>query len=183
MDNIQMNNIPVEAKTKLFKILRQNIKDAKFPPNYKSDFADFAGFGPNCLAYALQLKTDYDKLQDLDPNMYYPYEVFFLSSKGVESETDLVEAFFLVCKLLNIKCSYSSIEEDLIDGEYKIAIMKSTYRKIFTDEYDYHFIRENDDKTWSQKFGIDGTTSLIEYPFTKCWGYKLLEIAKIKKLL
>lgn len=65
------------------------------------------------------------------------------------------KAFMLDMQILGISCRKSSFQETLLANEWKIILF---YDDFFEDSYDFHFIRQDKDGSWSYKEGMNGKT-------------------------
>ena len=174
--------IPVEVQHEFYKNIKKSLMDAKYPASYNYDFNRFLQFGFNCYSYAMQLRSDYEYLQDLHDEMEYPYNPGYISGLKPNCYTanNLSQAVADDCKSLGIQIENSNLEEVTSYDEYKIAIYLNPILNHMTRQRDYHFLRQNDDLTWSHMNGVCGEIS--RYPIYKRIGmHELVDIAKIKR--
>jgi hypothetical protein len=138
-----------KIKTKLDNI-KQQIKQVKYPPNYYSDFTFYSSESFNCYAYAMQFKMAASRISSFP--WYYPG---FLSNSvpagKYYNRDSLLNGFINDCNFLGISCEETDIESDLEDNSYKIAIYIGLTKAIYFPDPDFHFIRQNDDLSWSEK--------------------------------
>lgn len=180
-----MSKIDEEVRNIYLSKLKSDLERASFPPSYDGDF-DFydSSFGFNCYAYAMQFKTSYEDLQNIHPDMLYPYNLGYIS-RGIpifSYDSDNVLRYFLDdCNILGLDVRSSTLYDENLPDEYKIAILINKFRSISTGEKDYHFLRQNDDYTWSEMKGLCGPVGLVSSPLNyRC--HDLVEVVKIRKL-
>ena len=65
-----------------------------------------------------------------------------------QSIDEIVKLLYLDCKELNLKITESSLDENIEENEYKIALFVSIYRN---GHIGYHFWRF-DDEVWTEKY-------------------------------
>lgn len=131
----------------------------------------------NCYMYALGLTTpkifasiyEYKEIDDLIHNLGFISDIPY--------STSLKENLYsLQCDLENLGIdSYEcTMLGDTHHGGYKIALFKAPY--------DFHFIRQNSDGSWSHKLGYSPIIERIEIPQERVLGeydyIKTLEIVK-----
>lgn len=128
------------------KILKKILKTKHYPPYsplFESDLEKVSG-KYNCYAHIWGFdKSEIEQFPD--------YEVFDIPGfsgfefEYPENEEELVRRVFQDMKLLGVDIKVSSINEPLKKDEWKIAIYYSNY--------DFHFMRQDRDGTWSHKLG------------------------------
>lgn len=97
------------------------------------------------------------------------------------SEEEIIQLLYQDLKVLDLKIERSSEDEEIDSNQYKIALFIKRYadNKI----HDYHFLRFDDTKGWSEKFRgqlpITLGNNLME--FYTLWPWKLIGVFKITK--
>lgn len=157
-------------------------KEAMYPPVYLEDYQYYNNNNLyNCYAYALQLRITMDSLKEYGP--YYIFNPGTITTKEVVDEYNsklLLEGLKKDLEYLKINYSF----EDLTRGEkeYLIAVYLSKYKFYYRGSYirDYHFLRQNKDKTWSGKLGRYGR--VVNYGNgIEVRDYELLRLVKLRK--
>ena len=122
----------------------------------------------NCYYYALDLKRP-KIFQDTYNEIFYEFFSNQIGSIGNVSlptyftEQDLLKALDADLEALGIISYESSIDKKPEHGGYKIAIYirdKTDYSKP-----DYHFIRQNEDGTLSEKRGYNDSIYIVQDPY------------------
>lgn len=145
-----------KEKIRVLTALRNNIKNNQYPLCYEDDF-QFYNKNPkfNCYAYALGLKT---------PNRFFglKWEGVHLYNPGTISSfkmilydrSSLIEAFLADCDALGFNVSDKN---NLEYNSFNVAV----YFERWTNFGDFHFIRQNNDGTWSNMKGVGGEVELL----------------------
>ena len=103
----------------------------------------------NCYAYAIKStfhdNDDYDYIYNLGnmSHVYYP----------PQNLEEAKEALILDMEKLGIECIECSLNDDVNENEWKVALFYDDY---FNDSYDFHLLRQNEDGSWSHKRAIHG---------------------------
>ena len=171
-----------ELRNKIVDLLKKDITNAIFPANYKEDRNFYSyRWGFNCYSYAMQFKTDYELIQNLDRNVIYPYNPGYISRSDFyfpEDETTLFEFIKSDFNVLGLEFELCSKDDLVNKGEQKIAILQRR-RKYLDGIKDAHFIRCNDNNVWSHMTGIDGRVEEVNE--LEDDTYKLINIVKLTK--
>lgn len=177
----------LEQRLELLKSFREDIKNNFSLPNFDKDirFYDKSirrnGKGFNCYAYALQLIKPIRKNDDLDfycPGFLTDYPLSFLTKE------ELLFLFNADLEALGIDYQETDIREPLKDNAYKIItlIEKEKHSEKYgrSREPGFHFIRQNDDATWSHKKGFDGGVYRVMHP-DRLIAFDIASVAEISK--
>lgn len=159
----------MDKDEKILKI-RESITQNKYPLEYDSFFNS-----GNCYAYAIG-----SKFRDLDFRKDYIYNLGNISHIIYPPKTlsEAEKAFKLDMDVLGISCRKSSYQEILLPNEWKVILF---YDDCFEDSYDFHFIRQDKDGSWSYKEGMNGRVWAFDgNPENACEldfvGYYILKI-------
>lgn len=176
-----------KAKTSLdverlyLSFLKEEIKMGTNYPNYEKD-REFYYLG-NCYTYALGLRSissfieqyKYFKIDDLFPfNCGFMHEI----CKAFQSKEELLERFYQDCEALGILVYETGINTPISYGGYKIALFVSCFHNKFND---FHFVRQNEDGSWSHKLGYFNEPQLIEFSEQLNGHYEFLKTFEIVK--
>ena len=123
----------------------------------------------NCYFYALDLplpkifKLAYEKVSSEKINtdlgmISYPEDVYRIYTPNTSEQT--LDYLASDLDALNIKSYASTINLPPQHNGYKIAIFSSKSGK----DYDYHFIRQNQDGSWSSKIGYEDCVVKMNNP-------------------
>ncbi len=146
--------------------------------------------GTTCYLYALDLdipksiaylKDDFDQykyrlnLGNISGNTY------LYNKENKPKEVDILNLLAKDLEHLEIKSYPSTINASCREGGYKIAIFLEDGRN-----YDYHFVRQNEDGSWSSKLGAKDLVGQSDNPLAylnddgkTCYKYlRTLEIVK-----
>lgn len=128
------------------KILRSR-DNSSFLPNYNGDFEFYnCNKFNNCYAYALQLRLELRK-------KWPHFTPGFLSDTLPKNDWyDLDTLIYCIqrdCETIGIDVTRSDLEEILLPNQYRVKLINHFYGT----SKDYHFFRENDDRSWSEKGG------------------------------
>ena len=110
----------------------------------------------NCYTYALGLPSlTYliKKYCELEISDVFPFNLGFMNQKSYylngNGINTVLNAFKSDCDSLNIKVYETNVKADDIHGGYKIALFYYCNK----NNQDFHFIRQNQNGTWSDKQG------------------------------
>lgn len=136
----------MDREEKILKI-RKSILQNKYPLKYNPFFDS-----GNCYAYAIGSNfKDVDFMNDFIYNLGNISQIIYPPRTLLEAE----KAFILDMQVLGINCRKSSFQETLLANEWKVILF---YDDWFEDSYDFHFIRQDKDGSWSYKEGMNGRT-------------------------
>ncbi len=136
----------MDREEKVLKI-RESILQNKYPLEYDPSFNS-----GNCYAYAIGSKyNDVDFRNDFIYNLGNISHIIYPPKNLLEAE----KAFKLDMQILGISCRRTSFQEILLPNEWKVVFF---YYNYFEKFYDFHFIRQDKNGSWSYKEGISGRT-------------------------
>ncbi len=170
-------------KIKILTSLRKDIKENKYPLSYIKDFS-FYHQNPNfnCYAYALGLKTPnkyfnlrWDGLNIYNPGTISQFKII------IYDEKTLIESFLSDCDILGFDIINSTINDTISDNYFKVSIYLEENQDSFFR--DFHFMRQNEDGTWSHMKSVGGIVTLVsDAELSKCNGnYNYLSTYALKK--
>ena len=139
------------------KVIKRHIKDIKkasYPPVFESDKDFYSKSELNCYAYALQLKTDVVSLRKRCQSEYLYYMPGLLSKSNYNPNfisSHIVDYFLSDLDTFGIKHEETHEDAEIEENAYKIAVYKS-----LVANFDFHFMRQNVDGSWSEKAGKYG---------------------------
>ncbi len=156
-------------------------------PNYDVDY-DLLNYDPgNCYTYALGLDCPdifYQKFQEFKRH-YVNLDIGFISNPSdIRSLATCSKSEFKDKLMSDLKDDLNALKVEYFDsdfnkrnihGGYKIAIF---YNIDFMFK-DFHVIRENEDKVWSQKSGYGSYITTLSNPQDS--SYRLIKVLEIKK--
>lgn len=164
MENFQLNDF------------KKNIAQNSFPPQYIKDCNSYNNIlnpiikGFNCYAYAMQFKIP---LEITFPN----YQPGFLANaipKNFYDKAAIITSFIADCECLGLYCLPTTINENISGIEaYKIGI--------FLKHDDFHFIRQNENLSWSDKISWSGHVGLTSITCIENKGFQLVSIMKLSR--
>lgn len=135
----------LEERKKLLKSIRKCIKDTEYPAKSLAVADNLLGSNDcfNCYGYLFGFTgTEYIRIYKRGLwNLGYLCDTSFRFESKREAEEILKSDF----EILKLKLVNSSEAEKLKFGELKFAMYYS--------DYDFHFVRQNADGTWSHKVG------------------------------
>lgn len=154
--------------------IRESIVRNKYPLKYDPFFDS-----GNCYAYAIGSKFKDPDGYDYIYNLGNISHIIYPPTTMLEAE----RAFKYDMAFLKISCRDSSFQEALSPDEWKVILFYDDY---FKDSYDFHFIRQDKDGTWSYKDGVYGKTySFNGNPEKACElafvGYYILKVSKTRR--
>lgn len=177
MPNIE--NIEVIEK---LKILRQKMQTIPLPPNFERDFELYSTknidkeyrYGFNCYSYAMRFPTEYSLCERYFHGYYVPG---FLTTKTFKilDPAVLIQLFNSDCDALGLAHSPAKVDDPLEPDSYKIEIFYSRSEK------DFHFLRQNDDGSWSSKRSWEAIPIIEKYPTRDITTYIPIDVQKISK--
>lgn len=163
-------------------LILKGLEFASYPPTFEQDLFFYQKYKDfNCYAYAMQFSTLVQAIDALhigeviDP---YIYNVGCLSTRQIKppqyTKRNIYSYFEGDCNYLGINYDATSIDSPALPDAYKVAIF-TQYIKEYPFGFDFHFIRQNADLSWSQIPCIDEKPELIDiskdlkdYEFIKC---------------
>lgn len=180
------NNFDPKNKTQIKKLYMRYLKASlKLNTNRPSFESDYNCTYENCYMYALGLNTP--KIFSL---MWEKFRIEVLSCnvgftelekrESLRDKDKLLERFYTDCENLEIDIFDSDINTPPEHGGYKIAIYMSKAYSLFLNGYDFHFVRQNYDESWSEKHGRDGDIILLDDIEHK-WPYDLVKVIEVVK--
>jgi len=131
-------------------MFRTKILTASFPPNYGSDYELFTKLrdSTNCYAYALQLPVPLDReTPNYDPGFLCGIRIY--QDHYQEYQKNIIKGLLGDCEILGINIKQIGKNTKLSNNAYRIALgyVWNNYH------WQFHFLRENIDGTWSEKIG------------------------------
>ena len=165
MENIQTNSNELKTYTEFVANSRLILQNEPIPPSFEPELWKDLEF--NCYQYALRIRIDCT-IQVVKPGF------IFFKNLGYEDycpKPEILEEYFLAdCNSLGLKVRKTSFEEYRPD-EYKIIMY---YRPClnFYKQADFHFIRQDSDKGWSDKCGWEGKIKRVLQDEIKDGVYK-----------
>ena len=124
--------------------------------------------GTTCYLYALDLDMPESISYILDEDGYSKYHIelgniggyiYPFNRQNIPKEEDILNYLAKDLKFLRIKAYPSHINLPCQHGGYKIAIFLEDAR-----HYDYHFVRQNEDGSWSSKLGCENLVVQSDNP-------------------
>ena len=150
--------------------VRKLIHSQPFPPIYNPEEWSSNPKDFNCYAYALQVNNI--SLEKLDPG----FTIGLTMKKREITAESVLRNFFIDCENLNLSVSETTVDEEIDEKSYKIAIY-------VINGFTFHFIRQDSNGGWSQKGGWLNPITIVneEDVLNKDRLYKLIGIFKISK--
>lgn len=156
-----------------------------YPPKFNIDYSIFR----NCYAHALNCSFEDREFSLYSPGAicatFYGSDTFFEADYFFRPDL-LVKLVKRDCAVLSINACSCNFGDKIDENSYKIAL---AYSK---KDNDFHFIRQNNDGSWSEKPGFGNIfkrckSQIINYrgeTTIECYGtfYKVIEIFKLQKL-
>ena len=147
-------------KRKDIKLLKGFLKDNTYPPCRCVTYPiqRFNNMYHNCYAHIWGLNSDQlsylkkSKLFQLGFSVNYSFESFFGFTK-IPSEKKMEKLLFSDMKALGVDIKVSNEKEEVNEDEWKIAL--------YYNDKDFHFLRQNEDKSWSGKNGFSGYLQIM----------------------
>lgn len=134
----------MERKEKIARIRESMLKN-----QYPLEFNQYHCNKENCYAY--MLGSDFE---DNDPDEDYIYNLGCISQTIMpRTIPEAEEAFYKDMDALGVDCRRCELDAKVNPGEWKIVFF---FEGTFTDEYDFHFVREDKGGGWSHKAGFHG---------------------------
>lgn len=150
-------NDEIEIKKKILNSYKRYLKICvcldKKVPDYNNGIWPYQN---NCYCYSLDFRKP-KIFQDIYTEIFYKFfsinlgEISEVNLPRMFTEKDFFNSLYADLDFLKIKHYESSFDKDTIHGGYKIAI----YMRDTKDYYkpDYHFVRQNSNGLWSEKYG------------------------------
>lgn len=172
----------LEIKKLYLRYLRASLRLSTNNPLYGDDISYPY---ENCYMYALGLKGH--RLFSL---LWQKFKIDVLSSnvgfttnesrKSVRTKEKLLERLYTDCEELKIEVYDSDIDSEPRHGGFKVTVYMCKVFDQTLNGYDFHFIRQNSDGIWSEKFGRDGEIRRIGNIRDK-FPYEIVKTVEIVK--
>lgn len=126
------------------------IRESMLKNQYPLEFNQYHCNKENCYAY--MLGADFE---DSDQGIDYIYNLGCMSHVIYPPKNipEAEEAFYKDMDALGVDCRRCELDAKVNPGEWKIVFF---FEGTFTDEYDFHFVREDKGGGWSHKAGFHG---------------------------
>ena len=144
-------------------------------PSFEDDIGKY-DLNTNCYCYALGItfpKIFYKKYMKYSIEPFCHNLGFASRHLFAATENEKLENFYRDLDVLNIKYYESGLNQDNFYGGYKIAL--------YLSRYDFHFLRQNVDGSWSEKRGYAGNVIKRDMIEPKYGSYKLKRVLEIVK--
>lgn len=177
-----MSNTEKQEVIKNLYILKEKMKSVPIPPNFERDLEFYSKknpdpeykFGFNCYAYAMRFPIEYSLSERYFHAYYRPG---FLTTRSLEipDPQTLIELFNADCDALGLRHEPARLDDPVEPDSYKIEIFYSRA------ENDFHFLRQNDDGSWSSKRSWEKIPHIEKYPELDILSYIPIEVQRISK--
>ncbi len=158
------------------------MKSISLPPNFERDLEFYSKrnpdkeyrYGFNCYAYAMRFPLEYSVCDRYFHAYYVPG---FLTTRPFEifDPSTLIELFNRDCDSLELRHEPANIDDPIEPDSYKIEIFYSRKEK------DFHFLRQNDDGTWSSKRSWEKIPIIEKFPAMDINTYIPVSVQKISR--
>lgn len=166
----------IEQKKRYIEFLKEEISKRNYPPTFNGDMEYYNSYNYlfNCYAYAMQFGLNsriLDEYNNSESRLYYASYSPIVFTPGfvkreniyIKSKEMLTDYFLEDCDALGISAKESTIASMPKEDSYKIVIyLRKKFEYSVGEKYrDFHFFRQNDDGTWSDKLGYNNEVSKV----------------------
>ncbi len=162
-------------KSKKIEEICKSIKQNRYPLKTSWEHSKLKG---NCYAYAIGSKYEEDSASSCEEE--YIYNLGNIANLPYpETIEEAKRAFIADMNVLGITVEESDLKQKVRNGQWKIVFFFDENDK----EHDFHFARQDKNRKWSNKCGIDGPITRLgripkHYPEYTLVGYYILEYNK-----